>query len=96
MRAVVEIRGIKQGDRINYESLLTPEYDAFLYCPRVQFENEDDMITIMNDILSTQKKEWAKVNSILDKIKPGKHSFSGLELTDKQAESLGWNLAKQK
>ena len=53
------------------------------------FESEDEMITVMNGILASQKK-GGDVRRLLNKIRDDCHYFFDLDLTSEEAETLGW------
>ena len=53
------------------------------------FESEDELITVMNGILATQRKS-EDVRRLLNKIRDDCHYFFDLDLTPEEAEALGW------
>ena len=53
------------------------------------FESQDEMTSTMNAILARQKRDH-DVRLFMDDIHAGGHYFFDVDLTEEQAESLGW------
>ena len=47
----------------------------------------------MNDILGRQKRD-REIRHVLSRIQGGEHYFFDLDLTEEQAEALGWQSAE--
>ena len=56
------------------------------------FANEDEMIAVANGILARQKTR-CDVRQVIEKIRTGEHFFFDLDLTRREAETLGWQPA---
>ena len=90
----LQISGSQQSDgSYRYKTLINRETGGF--AGNKTFESEDEMISTMNRLFASRKDD-ADVRRVLDRIKGGSHQWSPLALTDEQAESLGWNVAKKK
>lgn len=48
------------------------------------------MVSIMNAILATQKRE-RDVRHVMSRIHDGGHYFFDVDMTEEQARSLGWH-----
>ena len=59
------------------------------------FANEDDMIAVVNPILAKQKRR-DDVRQVLDQIRHGDYYFFDLDLTNQEAESLGWKSSQSR
>lgn len=53
------------------------------------FDSRHELVSVMNGIFATQKRQQ-DVRRVMSKILQGGQYFFDVELTDKQAESLGW------
>lgn len=90
----LQISGSQQSDgSYRYKTLIRQERGGLAQTKT--FESEDEMISTMNRIFASRKDD-ADVRRVLDRIKGGSHQWHNLVLTDEQAESLGWNVAKKK
>jgi hypothetical protein len=54
------------------------------------FHSANEMISLMNEILALQKKSYAHVGSMVERIRNEGIYFFDVELTKRQAELLGW------
>jgi len=86
--ALVKIGGTKHRDHsyAYYSVIMETGASAKWTNP---FESEDEMITVMNGILASQKK-GGDVRRLLNKIRDDCHYFFDLDLTPEEAEALGW------
>ena len=86
--ALVKIGGTKHRDHsyAYYSVIMETGASAKWTNP---FESEDEMITVMNGILASQKK-GGDVRRLLNKIRDDCHYFFDLDLTLEEAEALGW------
>ena len=86
--ALVKIGGTKHRDHSYpyYSVIMETGASAKWTNP---FESEDEMITVMNGILASQKK-GGDVRRLLNKIRDDCHYFFDLDLTPEEAEALGW------
>src|ERR1700677_4200826 len=92
--SLVQIWRTKQNDSEVYESLIQQSESAGARAVDKPFESKEKMIEIMNGILATQVgAESRDISNALAIIEKGILQYSGktqLDLTDAQAESLGW------
>jgi hypothetical protein len=89
--SMIKISGSKQrdGDYL-YESMIMEMGASTPW--RNTFESEFEMVSIMNDILARQKRD-RDIRHVLSMVHGGEHYFFDLDLTEKQAEALGWQPA---
>jgi len=87
--ALLKISGVKDRDGYKYKSVIM-ERGASARCT-FDFDSEDEMITVVNRILSRQTKGGGDVRRVLDQIRHGGYYFFDLHLTPGEAEALGWN-----
>src|SRR5690349_13306605 len=86
--SMVKICGSRRVDGdIEYESIIMRKGASTPW--KNTFENQYEMVSIMNDILTRQKK-GRETRHVLNRIDEGEYYFFDLELTEEQAESLGW------
>jgi hypothetical protein len=86
--ALIKVCGTRQRDHgYGYYSVIM-ETGASAKWSKA-FESEDEMITVMNGILASQKKN-GDVRQFLNEIRYGHHYFFDLDLTSEEAEALGW------
>lgn len=53
------------------------------------FENQYEMVSILNVILATQRRE-RDVRRVMSRIQDGGHYFFDVDIAEEQARSLGW------
>jgi hypothetical protein len=86
--SMVKICGTKQSNgEIRYESTIMEKGASTPW--KNSFESQYELVSIMNHILARQKKA-RDVRHVLSAMDDGTHYFFDLDLTGKQAESLGW------
>src|SRR3974377_2430521 len=89
--SMIKIRASKQtdGDYL-YESMIMEMGASTPW--RNTFESEFEIVSIMNDILARQKRD-RDIRHVLGRVLEGEHYFFDLDLTEVQAETLGWQPA---
>jgi hypothetical protein len=88
---VLKLRGHNDGDLYSYEC--QSHRTGFSLVVNKTFESEAEMIEIINGILSTSSR--GDVRNVLAEIRADWKVYRELELTDRQAESIGWTSNKQ-
>ena len=86
--SLVKIRGLKESDGdYKYHSMIM-EKGASTPWTNV-FESEYEMVSTMNKILARRKRD-RDIRHLISTNPTGEHYFFDVELTDEQAEFLGW------
>ncbi len=86
--ALVKITGSKIDDHTHEYQALIMELGASSKWTYL-FKNEDEMVEGMNRILARQNKR-ANIKRLLTQIRREGYYFFDLDLTQQEAESLGW------
>lgn len=90
--SMIKISGLKQSDGdYLYESMIMKMGASTPW--KNTFESEFEMISIMTDILARQKRD-RDTRHVLSMIHGGEHYFFDFDLTEEQAETLGWQPAE--
>jgi hypothetical protein len=85
---MIKISSLKEPDgSYKYESMIM-EQGASAPCKQ-PFESEYHMVSTMNDILARQRRA-VDVRHLLSNIQQGEHYFFDVDLTERQADLLGW------
>jgi hypothetical protein len=95
--ALLKISGAKLRDGYEYKSVIMERGASPKFV--TEFSSEDEMIAVVNRILARQKKQRdagrvADVRSVLNQVRNGGYYFFDLDLTPKEAESLGWQTSR--
>lgn len=86
--SMIKISSLKERDgSFKYHSMIMEQ--AASTPLRRTFESEYHMVSTMNDILARQRRA-VDVRHLLSNIQQGEHYFFDLDLTEKQADLLGW------
>jgi len=85
--ALLKISGVKDRDGYKYKSVIMERGASAK--GTIDFDSEDKMITVVNRILAHQPKR-GNVRRILDQIRDGGYYFFDLDLTAKEAKTLGF------
>jgi hypothetical protein len=89
---LVKISAKKFRNGYGYESVIMEHGASAKYIHH--FGSEDEMLDIVNRILARQKK-YRDVRLLLDQVRHDGYYFFDVNLTAKEAESLGWQLPSQ-
>jgi hypothetical protein len=89
--SMLKISSSKQSDGdYQFESMIMEKGASAPW--KNTFESEFEMVSIMTDILARQKRD-RDTRHVLNRIHGGEHYFFDLDLTEEQAETLGWQPA---
>lgn len=89
--SMLKISSSKQSDGdYQFESMIMEKGASAPW--KNTFESEFEMVSIMTDILARQKRDRDS-RHVLYRIHGGEHYFFDLDLTEEQAETLGWQPA---
>ena len=92
--ALVKICGMKSRNHsYDYQSTIMEMGGSAKWTS--SFKSEDEMIKVVNGILAKQRKH-GDVRRVLDQIRDGGYNFFDLELSNQEAESLGWKATPQR
>lgn len=90
--SMLKISGSKQNDgNYVYESMIMEKGASTPW--RTTFETEFEMVSLMTNILARQRRD-RDARHVLSSVHAGEHYFFDLDLTEKQAEALGWQAAE--
>lgn len=91
--SMIKICGSRQSDGDSrFESMIMEKGASTPWSNT--FESQYELVSIMNDILSRQKRS-KDARHVLGTIQGGPHYFFDLDLTEEQAQSLGWRRTAQ-
>lgn len=86
--SMIKISSLKEPDgSFKYESMIMERGASTPW--QGTFESEYHMVSIMNDILARQRRA-VDVRHLLSNIQQGEHYFFDVDLTERQADLLGW------
>jgi hypothetical protein len=95
--AFVQLTRSKQDKDYSYKSMIQQSDFAGSLAGHKTLGSEEDMAAIMNPILIKNRKDPdAGVMHSFKESKTDIVQYSGLDLTEEEAESLGWKNDKQK
>ena len=86
--SMVKVVGFRRGKgSYEYESTIMETGGSTPW--KNSFENQYEMVSVINAILAKQKRE-RDVRSVMSTIHDGGHYFFDVDMTEEQARSLGW------